>query len=114
MQLTNSWLLYDFKERKVKPTHYSIKSHDWGGKGDYHPQTWSVEGSDDNSTWDELDTRSNEKSLDDKSVSNTFSIQNKTNKYYRYLRIIQKGVNTRKDNFFGFSSLEYFGSILSK
>lgn len=108
----NSWLLYDFKQRKVKPSHYSIKSHHWGGKGNYHPQNWRIEGSNDNVNWNVLDTRSNEKSLDDKSVSNTFTIKNDFNDFFRYLRIALNGVSTRNDHFLCFSSLEYFGSIL--
>lgn len=111
----DSWLLYDFKDRKVKPTHYSIKSHGFGeGKGCYHPQTWRIEGSNDLNDWKILDSRNKDKSLDNKSVSNTFEIQNHLDKndYFRYIRIRQTGVNTFHDNNFGFAALEYFGSIL--
>lgn len=112
----NSWLCVDFKERKVNITHYSIKSHGYGGKGYCHPQTWSVEGSNDSSHWEELDSRSNEGSLDDRSASNTFEARNEAHKrnYYRYVRIMQKGKNTRNDNCFAFSSIEFFGSIENK
>ena len=114
--IPNSWLLYDFKDKKVKPSSYSIKSHHFGGRGSYHPQTWVIEGSNDKNDWKILDSRNEDNSLNSRSVSHNFKIQNKLGKndYYRYLRIKQTGVTVRNDNYFGFSSLEYFGSIIEQ
>lgn len=110
----NSWLTYDFKNRKVRPSSYSIKSHHWGGKGNYHPKSWCIEGSNDNEHWKTLDSCTDEKCLDGKNLSKNFPVKNNldVNEYYRYLRIRQTDVNTRNDHLLGFSSLEYFGSIL--
>ena len=109
----NPWLCIDFKEHRVNPTHYSIRSHGFAGKGNYHPQSWDVEGSNDSVSWAALDSRREEKSLDGRAASNTFEITNEANKskYFRYLRIIQKGVNTHNDNSLAFSSIEFFGYI---
>lgn len=35
----NSWAQYDFGERKVRPTHYSIRSRP-NSKGEYHLKGW--------------------------------------------------------------------------
>ena len=110
----NSWLEYDFKERKVKPTHYSIKSKPYG-KDDHHPMHWVIEGSNDRSEWKTLDTRSGETCLRGRCLVHTFEIQEQLsdNDYFRYLRIRQTGKNANNSNDLGFTSLEYFGTITS-
>ena len=108
------WLCVDFKERKVKPSHYSIKSY---GGNSYNLQNWVLEGSNNNESWTVLDTRNNDKSLDGSSnPSITFEIQNSNqiNEFYRYLRIRQTGPNSNTNNNdyrLIIKSLEYFGSI---
>lgn len=82
--------MFDFKSKKVKLSHYSIQTHRFGDVGYYHLQNWCIEGSDDNSNCTALDTRTNDKSLDHKSVSNTFQIQNISSCCYcRYIRLRQ-------------------------
>lgn len=109
----NSWFCIDFKDFKVNPSHYSIKSDSLAGSGGYHPQSWNVEGSNDLVKWDVLDSRRQEKSLDDRGASNTFEIQNKNddNRYYRYIRIIQRGLNTHNSNNLVFAAIEFFGDV---
>lgn len=109
----NSWLKYDFKEKKVHPTHYSIRSK-LCVKGDWHPQHWVIEGSNSGEEdWKILDTRNNITVLNDKSVTHTFDIQEKLleNEFYRFLRIRQTGKNAGNNYYLGFSALEYFGYI---
>lgn len=36
----NAWLQYDFLNRKVKPSHYSIRTRHDQGKGSNHPRNW--------------------------------------------------------------------------
>lgn len=113
----NSWLKYDFKERKVRPTHYTIRSRN-SAKGWYHPQHWVIEGSntDRDDDWKKLDSRNNITVLDDNSRIHTFKIQEKLspNEFFRYLRIRQTGKDTSCDesHYLEFSALEYFGSII--
>ena len=107
----DAWLCFDFKERKVMPTHYSLKS--FASSKQYHNiQSWNIEGSNDGTKWEVLDSRQNEKSLDDKDASNTFEITNSSD-FYRYLRIHQTGPNTYKNTDYRFiiRSIEYFGII---
>lgn len=117
MSQPNTWVLYDFKERKVKPSHYTIMSDHWIDSlpGRFRPQSWVIEGSNDKQYWTKLDVHLNDKSLDSQSVIKTFSIQNNNNnEYFQYLRIRQTDINTGGDHILRFSSLEYFGSIIEK
>lgn len=107
----NSWIKFDFIERKVNPSAYSIRSNNWGGKGHCHPQHWVIEGSNDDNNWTILDSHTNNDSIDDRSKSNTFSIQNQNNIFYRYLRLRQTGLNTASNNALIISAFEYFGTI---
>lgn len=115
--IENSWLRYDFKGRKVRPTHYSIRSKPFD-TGDWHPKNWVIEGSNTGSEWKVLDSRQDVNVLNYKSVTHTFAIQEKLdhNEYYRYLRIRQTGRNACSNPnhhyILGFSALEYFGSII--
>lgn len=111
--IRDSWLCYDFRDRKVKPTYYSIRSTRDYAKGYHHLKNWCIEGSNDNKDWKILDARNDETSLDDRSASNTFKIQSSLgeNEYYRYLRIRETGANTYGQYNLIFSALEYFGNV---
>ena len=109
----NSWFCYDFKERKVKLTHYSLRSHGYPGKTNCRVKTWVIEGSNNNEDFIEIDKRENEDSVVDVSASNTFKInQNSTNDFYRYIRIRQTNVNSCNNHHLDFSVIEFFGTIL--
>ena len=108
----NSWIAYDFKYKKVRPVCYLIRSTN-KGKGFYHPMNWVIEGSNSGSSndWTVLDSRNNITSLDESNAVQIFSIQ-KTNEFYRHLRIRQTGLNSYGSCYFlEISALEYFGSI---
>ncbi|KAK8839261.1 hypothetical protein M9Y10_032192 [Tritrichomonas musculus] len=76
-QLNNEqsgWIQYDFVERRVIPTSYTIRTRpDYDS---YHPRNWAIEGSNTGkeNEWTILDRRTNDTSLSGKSVSKTFKI----------------------------------------
>ena len=72
----NSWLMIDFKERKVHPTFYSIRSY--RGKEGYNLKSWVVEGSNtgNSNDWMILDSRENNSTLNSPLITKTFKIQN--------------------------------------
>ncbi|KAK8839726.1 hypothetical protein M9Y10_031431 [Tritrichomonas musculus] len=109
----NSWLKYDFKELKVRPTHYSIRSKPYG-PGIEHPMHWVIEGSNsgNDEDWTVIDRRSGVKSLNAKSVVCTFDIQQQPVEFYRYLRLRHTGKHSSGKYNLGLSSLEYFGSVI--
>ena len=106
----NSWLKYDFIEKKVHPTRYSIQTrYDDDGT---HPRSWVIEGSNSDADydWEIIDNRQNDTSLKGKSTVCTFNIQEYEGSY-RYLRIRQTGKNSRNTFYLTIGSLEYFGTL---
>lgn len=111
----NPWLKFDFLSRRVHPTFYSIRT--WGNKkGGYHLKNWVLEASDTDkdNDWIVLDSRNNQTCLDDSYAENTFSIsqQINENKFYRFLRIRQTGLNAKGTSQLVMSSIEFFGTII--
>lgn len=110
----NSWIMFDFKIRKVSISHYSIQTNNFGDSGHWHLQNWCIERSNTNSNWKSLDTHTNDKSLDHKNVSKTCPITNmSSNEFYRYIKLRQTDVNTRGNHAILLSSIEFFGSIIT-
>ena len=111
----NAYLRYDFNDRKVRPTHYSIRSrHDYG-KGIHNLQHWVIEGSNTGTDdfWTVLDQRQDVKCLDEMSAVGTFDIQSPNGIFYRYLRIRQTGKDTSNGySYLTLSALEFFGTLI--
>ena len=112
----NSWIKFDFGERKVRPTSYSIRSRHDFGRGNHHLKNWCIEGSnsDLDDDWKVLDTRNAISSLDNANAAQTFCIQEKMKKdeCYRYLRLRETGVNTGGFYHIALSALEFFGFLI--
>lgn len=64
--------------------------------------------------WKTIDEHYNEESVCDVNASNTFKIESKnsTNDFYRYIPILQTGVNNSNGNHLIFSAMEFFGTFL--
>lgn len=110
----DSWLQYDFKNFRVHPTHYSLRSSNHYSKGQYNLISWIIEGSNTGENWIELDSQSNVYDLDGINMVKTFEIKNptKSNEFFRFLRIRETGKDSYGDNYMLFSALEYFGSLI--
>lgn len=112
----DAWIKFDFKDRKIRPSHYSIRTrHDWGKSGS-HLKNWAIEGSNSNkpNDWKVLDSRSDISCLDDANAMNTFDITAKLepDECFQYLRLRITGVNTDNKHFIFLSALEFFGSLI--
>ena len=108
--IQDSWIKYDFKNKKVSPVCYLIRSVNYD-KDWHHPRSWVVEGSNtDSNDWKVLDSRTDCMSLNNPSAVQCFAIQQSSD-FYRFLRIRQTDKNWRGDYYFAMSTLEYFGFI---
>ena len=111
----NQWLKYDFKEKKVRPTHYSMKSRTDNCEGG-SPENWVIEGSNSNldNDWKILDTHKSDTTIKKPRTSATFEIKEQYNSYesYRYLRLRQIGNSSCNNDFLTITSLEYFGALI--
>lgn len=101
------WICYDFKERKVKVTNYSINSiKQYTG---HHLKSWVVEVSDDGNNWTQIDERKDCKKLNLTNLVATFDV--KPNDYSRYVRLHNTAEPWGGNNLW-FSCLEFYGYIV--
>ncbi|OHT05646.1 F5/8 type C domain containing protein [Tritrichomonas foetus] len=108
----NAWVLFDFKTYRVRITDYSIKTYDYN-KDNNHLKNWVLEVSNNKSDWEIIDTRSNDSSLNRRSVCSSFEINqpNNNNENYRFIRIRLTGKNWKNLNYLVFYSIEFYGHI---
>jgi hypothetical protein len=102
----NQWLCYDFKTRKVRPTHYSIHAH----SSNYYLRSWIFEGSIDGSTWIELDHHTDDQTTNSSHPIGTFSIS----KHFEFqiVRLRQTGVNANGNHHLILYAMEIFGYLI--
>lgn len=76
--------------------------------------SWKIEASNDNQKWVTLDLHENDRSICKCGIICTFNIMstNESNRFYRYIRIMQTEPNTKNNNFMAFSAMEFFGTII--
>ena len=106
----NQFVCYNFKDKTIIPTHYSIRSHYAGNPGNHNWKSWVVETSTDGNVWTEVDRRENNGDLNEGNVTKTFPIS--VQKECRMFRIRQIGPNWAGANYVIFSSLEVFGTLI--
>ena len=112
MAQPDSWICYDFGQKRVIPTGYSIRSSDCG-PGGAHPKSWMFEGSNDQNEWVPLDQQDNNNDLNGRSMTCNFSITGNT-KSFRFLRLRLTGQNHMKYDTLLISALEVFGTLTSE
>jgi hypothetical protein len=100
----NQWLCYDFKNRKVRPTHYSI--HAYPG---YYLHSWVFERSMDGSAWTELDRHKDDQTTNSDHPIGTFSISN--NFECQFVRLRQTDGNASGYHHLVFHAMEIFGDL---
>ena len=108
----NSWICYDFKDRRVIPTSYSIRSHS-NPPGGCQPKSWVFEGSNDKrkGSWVSLDRRRDNNELNDEQVTRNFSISSSSGESFRFLRLRFLGPNHADSYFQALSFFELFGTL---
>jgi hypothetical protein len=99
------WISYDFKNMKVTPTHYSLRS----GPSGAFLVSWVVEGSEDGGKWVELDRREAMDDLNGNSRAATFPVF--SGRPFRFIRLMQVGKNGRGIDCFALSAFELFGTL---
>lgn len=108
---SNSWISFDFKDHRVIPTYYSIKSGPYP-PNTHHPKTWVIEGSNDNEHWNIINEQDCCSRLNGKNLVHAFMIKNPNSKRFKYLRMRQTGPNWANCNFLAIDSFEIFGTLI--
>ena len=105
---------YDFKEKSIIPSGYSIRSSYDSRPGDENIQSWVIETSNDGSSWTEIDRKQNCRDLDARNVTKMYNVN--TSSSCRYIRLRQTGQNTnsvsRYRHQIALSGFEIFGTLL--
>jgi len=107
-----SWLQFDFKDRKICISSYTIKFATGTSRGG-SPARWIVEGSDDLGSWTVIDNRENYTgNFRDHQIEN-FECSSKSSQAFRYVRILVRihefywGGNYQM----AMTAIEFFGQL---
>lgn len=106
----NSWLCLDFKERKIKPTHYIIKGRQ--SENDHQPKSWVIEVSNDNQKFEVIDEKRDNSQLNKNPFMHTFKIDKEIKESFRYIRIRQIGPSWAGHNYLVINSFELYGTLI--
>lgn len=107
----NSWICFDFKNRKINLTDYVIRSGSWSTNSE-HPKNWVIEGSNDNESWEVIDQQSECASLNGISYVHKFHVRNKMPNEFRYIRMKEIGPNWIGTYSLALNSIEFFGNLI--
>jgi hypothetical protein len=103
----NSWIQFDFKDRRISVTNYSIKSD---GNGGSHLQQWSIEGSNDFLSWILLDER-NTHELNGNYVVKSYECESDQSSFFPFIRLTQTGTNSSNNNYLMRGNVEFFAAF---
>jgi hypothetical protein len=115
----NNWICYDFRRRRIVPTHYSITpwagyvscSMSWVGCVDgEHLKNWAVEISSSGHDWMEIDLRENNCELNDGESTKRFEVAR--SQECRLIRLINIGRNHAGNDALVISAFEIFGTLI--
>ena len=104
----NSWIRIDFKDNRVCPKSYTLRSDD---SSDYHPKSWVIEGSNDKINWDKIDQKNNCNSINGRNITHTFDISNNT-KDFRYIQMRITGKNWIGNYLLDIGAIEFHGTLI--
>jgi hypothetical protein len=100
---------YGFKERRIVPTHYTIRTFG-GGPGGRHLKSWVIETSADGESWWEVARQEGNEQLNGRCFTGTFAVAGGGE--CRFIRLVNIGRNHFGDDGLGISVWEIFGSLI--
>lgn len=111
--LSDSWIEFDFLNRKVNLTSYTIRTDKDDRNTHWKPKTWKIYGSNDHDKWTLLDSQTESQDLNDKHSQHRFKC-NKNNAFFQYIKYVQEDSWNSSSCKYSFSltCIEMFGSIL--
>lgn len=105
----NNWICFDFKEHRVKPTDYTMKTY--GISPNRHPKCWVIEGSNDNENWVTLDVQKDCLYTKSSKAVHTFKMNQNNEEAFQYIRFRATSEDWSGMNFVIIDSLELFGFL---
>jgi hypothetical protein len=107
----NNWVCYDFKERRIVPTHYTIRTFE-GDPGYSHLKSWLIETSADGENWREVAREEDNKKLNGRRFTATFAVAGGGE--CRFIRLVNIGRNREGDDQLVISAWDIFGSLFEQ
>lgn len=102
---TNAWICFDFKNREIEISSYTIKSARTG-----HAKNWVIEVSNDGSNWTQIHEVTDCSELNGNSNIKTFEVQQKQK--CRYCRFRHNGKYWNMSSFyFRIGCIEFYGCL---
>jgi hypothetical protein len=102
-------LCYNFKERRIVPTHYTIRTHS-DSPGGSHLKSWLVETSADGENWRVVAREEDNKQLNGHIFAGTFAVAG--GRVCRFIRLVQISRNHLGNDQLRISAWEIFGSLI--
>jgi hypothetical protein len=96
---------YDFKDSRIVPTHYTIRSHDAGP----HLRSWLIETSLDEQHWREVARQEDNEQLNGRWFTATFTVPG--GEKCRFIRLVNIDRNHFENGQFVISAWEIFGTF---
>lgn len=109
--IENTIVCFDFKNRFVRLSNYSIMS-----KSCYESclRNWVIEASNDEKIWVTIDTKVDNNLLNGERNIHTFNIEQKNSDFYRFIRLRQTGKSWRENGtqfYISIYQIEFFGAL---
>jgi hypothetical protein len=105
----NNWICYNFKERRIVPTHYTIRTN-FDDPGQAHLNSWLVEASTDGENWREVAHEKNNNRLNGSGFTGTFAVADGGE--CRFIRLVNIGKNHSGYDCLNISAWEIFGTLV--
>jgi hypothetical protein len=106
----NGWLCYDFKDFRIQPTHYSIRSWMKSWITGVDLVSWVIEISNDENIWKEVDLHNNDRTFLQGAVG-TFAVSKRCDPS-RFVRLRQTGKTSNgTHDYLVITSFELFGHL---
>jgi hypothetical protein len=105
----NNWICYDFKEKRIVPTHHTIRANGWF-EGGGHLKSWLVETSADGETWREVARKEDTERLNGRFFTATFAVADGGE--CRFIRLVNIGRSHFGDDCLWISAWEIFGTLI--
>jgi hypothetical protein len=105
----NDWICYDFRERRVMPTHYSLRTCSDACSPGCFPTSWVIEISENGQSWEVMDRKSEGSSMNQRNFTKTFAID--TPRTGRLVRFRQAGPCVKAHCVMDLTSFELFGTL---
>jgi hypothetical protein len=105
----NTWVCYDFKDRRIIPTSYAICAGS-ARVNSHHLKNWVVEVSGDGNKWTQIDTKEDNADLNGPHRVGTFPVT--TSEPWQFIRLVNIGRNWFGNDSLYLSMFEIFGSLI--